>query len=60
VKELERMAKATQTEDAKVHYKRRCLNGYMSTPKFIAALTDISEAIITQTNRKEYLQEQLL
>ena len=54
------MAKVTQTEDAKIHYKRRCLNGYMSTPKFIAALTDISEAIITQTNRKEYLQEQLL
>ena len=54
------MAKVVQAEDEKARYKRRCLNGYLSTPKFIAALTDISEAIITQTDRKEYLREQLL
>jgi hypothetical protein len=44
-------------EDQQARYKRRCLNGYLSTPKFIATLTDISEAIITQTDRKEYLRE---
>ena len=48
------------SEDDKVLYKRKCLNGFLSTPKFIAALTDISEALIPQTNRKAYLKEQLL
>jgi hypothetical protein len=51
------VAKIAATEDQQARYKRRCLNGFLSTPKFIATLTDISEAIITQTDRKEYLRE---
>jgi ATP-dependent Lon protease len=35
------------------------LNAYLSTPKFIKNLTDISNELITVTNREEYLKEQL-
>ena len=56
-RELDKVAKTATTEDQQARYKRRCLNGFLSTPKFIATLTDISEAIITQTDRKEYLRE---
>jgi len=35
------------------------LNAYLSTPKFIKTLTDISNELITVTNRDEYLREEL-
>jgi len=59
-KEIEKDQKIQNFEDEKALYKRRCLNGFLSTPKFIAALTDICDALIPQTNRKAYLREQLL
>jgi hypothetical protein len=59
-KELEKQGKKSLNEDKEALYKRVCLNGFLSTPKFIAFLTDISEALITQADRKEYLRDQLL
>ena len=35
------------------------LKNYLSTPKFVVALTDISLALIHQTDRKQYLKEEL-
>ena len=35
------------------------LNAYLSTPKFMKTLTDISNDLITVTNREEYLREEL-
>jgi len=35
------------------------LNAYLSTPKFIKALTDISHALIEISNRDDYLKEEL-
>ena len=36
------------------------MNAYLSTPKFVKTLTDISNELITVANRDEYLQEELL
>ena len=35
------------------------LNAYLSTPKFVMALTDISLELIHQTNRNEFLSQEL-
>ncbi len=35
------------------------LKAYLSTPKFVKTLTDISEELITVANRTEYLREEL-
>lgn len=35
------------------------LNAYLSTPKFIKTLTDISNELITVLNRDDYLREEL-
>ena len=40
--------------------KHHALNAYLSTPKFVKTLTDISNELITVANREEYLQEELL
>ena len=41
------------------HYLFLALNAYLSTPKFIKVLTDISHALIDITNRDDYLKEEL-
>jgi len=35
------------------------LNAYLSTPKFIKALTDLSNELIEIPNRTEYLREEI-
>ncbi|CDW87840.1 phosphatidylinositol 4-kinase [Stylonychia lemnae] len=37
-----------------------CLNSYLSTPKFIKTLTEISLKLITVANRDEYLKNEIL
>ncbi len=39
--------------------KNNALNAYLSTPKFIKVLTDISNELIYQTDRGEFLKENL-
>jgi hypothetical protein len=41
----------TPGSDSEAWYRRHCLNGFLSTPKFVMTLTDISLALINQTNR---------
>jgi len=55
---LAKQAKIPLT-DTEAWYKRHSLNGFLSTPKFIMTLTDISLALIAQTNRQEYLKQEL-
>ncbi len=35
------------------------LNAYLSTPKFIKCLTDLSDRLIEITNRTEFLKEEI-
>lgn len=43
--------KRTPQSDTEAWYRRHSLNGFLSTPKFVMTLTDISLALINQTNR---------
>eukprot|EP00347_Sterkiella_histriomuscorum_P016779 403351884 len=46
-------------KDEETKKKHHALNAYLSTPKFMKTLTDISNDLITVTNREEYLREEL-
>lgn len=46
-------------EDIKA-LKNYALNAYLSTPKFVTRLTDISYQLIAETNRTEYLKTEIL
>ena len=35
------------------------MDAYLSTPKFIKALTDISNELITKVNKEEFLKDEL-
>jgi hypothetical protein len=57
-KDLEKQQKIN-SEDVTRLYRRHQLSGFLSTPKFIMTLTDISLALINQPDRDEYLRDQL-
>jgi hypothetical protein len=57
-KEIEKHAKISPS-DTEGWYRRHSLNAFLSTPKFVMTLTDISLALINQADRQEYLREEL-
>lgn len=54
----ERMQLVLKTDPVKLE-RHKALLGYLSTPKLIKTLTDISHAIIPVVDRKAYLKEAL-